>query len=312
MQPSRRAASDDLATERSPIPQDMEPVVDPPSEPRRSASSLILTRGAWPNTLLQVAFASRCGYDPESLGALEKMHMATGGHDVPFLREPVASELGIRDSFDQAQRSKHEHPAGEDILDHAPRDRRDQGSIVLRSRHIDITLRTASQSSFALGVRRRKPRSWRWRGPCRVRFHGWSVEPCAPGPSDSIGLSARMRRSRTCWRGSQGEESRSPSFLSGLLFDDRGNLMSPSHVNKKGVRYRYYVRKRPFVAVFRCATDARLSPKHRCSPPIPDRNKPLIWKGKMAGWSHKIRTANSDHPATFGSAGLQCKMHVLH
>ena len=34
---------------------------------------------------------------------------------------------------------------------------------------------------------------------------------------------------------------RSPSFLSGLLFDDRGNLMSPSHANKKGVRYRYYV-----------------------------------------------------------------------
>ena len=35
--------------------------------------------------------------------------------------------------------------------------------------------------------------------------------------------------------------SRSPSFLSGLLFDDRGYLMSPSHANKKGVRYRYYV-----------------------------------------------------------------------
>ncbi len=36
-------------------------------------------------------------------------------------------------------------------------------------------------------------------------------------------------------------QSRSPSFLSGLLYDDRGNLMSPSHANKKGVRYRYYV-----------------------------------------------------------------------
>src|SRR6202040_1042852 len=35
--------------------------------------------------------------------------------------------------------------------------------------------------------------------------------------------------------------SRSPFFLSGLLYDDRGNLMSPSHANKKGVRYRYYV-----------------------------------------------------------------------
>jgi site-specific DNA recombinase len=35
--------------------------------------------------------------------------------------------------------------------------------------------------------------------------------------------------------------SRSPSILAGLIFDDRGNPMSPSHANKKGVRYRYYV-----------------------------------------------------------------------
>lgn len=30
-------------------------------------------------------------------------------------------------------------------------------------------------------------------------------------------------------------------MLVGLLFDDRGNPMCPSHANKKGVRYRYYV-----------------------------------------------------------------------
>jgi DNA invertase Pin-like site-specific DNA recombinase len=35
--------------------------------------------------------------------------------------------------------------------------------------------------------------------------------------------------------------SRSPSILAGLIFDDRSNPMSPSHANKKGVRYRYYV-----------------------------------------------------------------------
>jgi DNA invertase Pin-like site-specific DNA recombinase len=35
--------------------------------------------------------------------------------------------------------------------------------------------------------------------------------------------------------------SRSPSILRGKIFDDRGNPMSPSHANKKGVRYRYYV-----------------------------------------------------------------------
>ncbi len=35
--------------------------------------------------------------------------------------------------------------------------------------------------------------------------------------------------------------SRSSSILLGKIFDDRGNPMSPSHANKKGVRYRYYV-----------------------------------------------------------------------
>jgi len=33
----------------------------------------------------------------------------------------------------------------------------------------------------------------------------------------------------------------SPSLLVGLIYDDRGNKMSPSHTNKRGVRYRYYV-----------------------------------------------------------------------
>jgi len=33
----------------------------------------------------------------------------------------------------------------------------------------------------------------------------------------------------------------SPALLSGRLFDDRGNRMSPSHTNKGGARYRYYV-----------------------------------------------------------------------
>jgi hypothetical protein len=33
----------------------------------------------------------------------------------------------------------------------------------------------------------------------------------------------------------------SPAILSGRLFDDRGQRMSPSHTNKGGVRYRYYV-----------------------------------------------------------------------
>jgi site-specific DNA recombinase len=33
----------------------------------------------------------------------------------------------------------------------------------------------------------------------------------------------------------------SPSILAGRLFDDRGNRMTPTHTNKTGARYRYYV-----------------------------------------------------------------------
>src|SRR5262249_14142807 len=43
---------------------------------------------------------------------------------------------------------------------------------------------------------------------------------------------ARARRCRL--RGS-------PALLSGRLFDNRGNRMSPTHANKGGARYRYYV-----------------------------------------------------------------------
>src|SRR5206468_3712119 len=34
-----------------------------------------------------------------------------------------------------------------------------------------------------------------------------------------------------------------PSLLAGLVYDDAGERMTPSHANKKGTRYRYYVSK---------------------------------------------------------------------
>ena len=33
----------------------------------------------------------------------------------------------------------------------------------------------------------------------------------------------------------------SPALIAGRIFDDRGNRMTPTHTNKSGVRYRYYV-----------------------------------------------------------------------
>ena len=35
--------------------------------------------------------------------------------------------------------------------------------------------------------------------------------------------------------------SHSPALLAGRIFDDQGHAMTPTHANKKGVRYRYYV-----------------------------------------------------------------------
>jgi hypothetical protein len=37
------------------------------------------------------------------------------------------------------------------------------------------------------------------------------------------------------------KRSQSPHLLTGLIFDDAGHPMSPTHANKNGVRYRYYV-----------------------------------------------------------------------
>src|SRR5215813_6018576 len=47
-------------------------------------------------------------------------------------------------------------------------------------------------------------------------------------------LAAQARARRCQLRGS-------PAILSGRLFDNRGNRMSPTHANKGGARYRYYV-----------------------------------------------------------------------
>ncbi len=47
-------------------------------------------------------------------------------------------------------------------------------------------------------------------------------------------LAAQARARRCRLRGS-------PALLTGRLFDDRGNRMSPTHTNKGGARYRYYI-----------------------------------------------------------------------
>jgi DNA invertase Pin-like site-specific DNA recombinase len=47
----------------------------------------------------------------------------------------------------------------------------------------------------------------------------------------------------------RGTNADAPSLLAGLIFDADGNRMTPTHANKKGVRYRYYVSQTLIVAL---------------------------------------------------------------
>ena len=70
------------------------------------------------------------------------------------------------------------------------------------------------------------------RGPSRRPRADPGVDRCSKLCRPSLRPRAVARRCRL--RGS-------PALLTGRLFDDRGNRMSPSHTNKGGARYRYYV-----------------------------------------------------------------------
>uniref|UniRef100_UPI001F3A2678 hypothetical protein n=1 Tax=Rothia nasisuis TaxID=2109647 RepID=UPI001F3A2678 len=41
-----------------------------------------------------------------------------------------------------------------------------------------------------------------------------------------------------------GVRAEAPSLLAGLVYDAAGERLTPSHTNKRGVRYRYYVSRR--------------------------------------------------------------------
>ena len=60
-----------------------------------------------------------------------------------------------------------------------------------------------------------------------------------------------------CATGTHGAE---PSLLAGLIYDDSGQRMTPSHANKKGTRYRYYVSQALVSGTRRSAPRARRVP----------------------------------------------------
>jgi hypothetical protein len=52
----------------------------------------------------------------------------------------------------------------------------------------------------------------------------------------------------------------SAALLTGRIFDDRGNRMSPSHVRKGGFKYRYYLSSALFHGAAECAGSVRRVP----------------------------------------------------
>jgi len=67
-----------------------------------------------------------------------------------------------------------------------------------------------------------------------------------PGLHDAIVKRALWDQARLCLDANRtnhrmGTHARNPSLLAGLLYDDNGERMSPSHAVKNGKRYRYYV-----------------------------------------------------------------------
>ena len=84
----------------------------------------------------------------------------------------------------------------------------------------------------------------------------------------------------------------SAALLAGCLFDDRGNRMSPTHANKRGVRYRYYVSH----AILQ-NRKARQAASPACRPPRSRPSCATASAGTLQQWTQqnprpRLRTAS--------------------
>jgi len=57
-----------------------------------------------------------------------------------------------------------------------------------------------------------------------------------------------------------GADAKQPSLLAGLIFDESGERLTPSHAVKKGTRYRYYVSRSLIVGTARDKSTGRRIP----------------------------------------------------
>ncbi len=118
----------------------------------------------------------------------------------------------------------------------------DQGGIVSKVR-VDRFGRTTGGKPFARGALYEMLRNRIYRGEIVHK------ENCYPGEHDAIvdeplwdAVQRKLAENRT--DRVNGVGAAQPSLLAGLVFDEAGDRMTPTHANKKGTRYRYYVSKK--------------------------------------------------------------------
>jgi site-specific DNA recombinase len=89
-----------------------------------------------------------------------------------------------------------------------------------------------------------------------------------------------------------GADAAEPSLLAGLLFDEAGERLTPTHANKQGRRYRYYVSQRLVTGDRRSAPDARRIPAGDLERLVIDRIRD--WIADEAAVYHAIEPLVAD------------------
>src|SRR6202043_1633078 len=74
-----------------------------------------------------------------------------------------------------------------------------------------------------------------------VKYKGEILPGEQPAPMDRQLFDAVQQKLTDQWSHRNHAKSKSDHLLTGLLFDDAGDRMIPTHAPKAGIRYRYYV-----------------------------------------------------------------------
>ena len=112
---------------------------------------------------------------------------------------------------------------------------------------------------------------------------------------------------------SEGADAREPSLLAGLIYDDTGERMIPSHANKRGNRYRYYVSKSLIFDTRRSTPHGRRVPASDLECLVEDRLRKFVAnEGEVFGAiENLVADANDCKDLTVRAANLAARWPTL-